>query len=101
MQAVIQAVIQGVTVARDIILTFTIAYSFLIILTALVKYWHQAKNVSMTWAGQVVLGLYLCFLMLNKLTTVVSLIVSSQNLSRTSGRRQGSTFLRILLNCQA
>ena len=74
----------GIYVARDIILSFTLGYSFLVILTALVKYWHQAKNVSMTWMGQVVLGLYLCFLMVNKLTTAISILVSSQTISMIS-----------------
>ena len=34
----------------------SICYSFLVIQSALVKYWHQAKNVSLTWMGQTVLG---------------------------------------------
>ncbi len=83
----------GIYVARDIILSFTLAYSFLVILTALVKYWHQAKNVSMTWMGQVVLGFYLCFLMVNKLTTAISIIVSSQTMSMTTSGHMMTVFM--------
>ena len=85
----------GIYVARDIILSFTLAYSFLVILTALVKYWHQAKNVSMTWMGQVVLGFYLCFLMVNKLTTAISIIVSSQTMSMTTSGHMMTVFMSL------
>ena len=83
----------GIYVARDIILTFTLGYSFLVILTALVKYWHQAKNVSMTWMGQVVLGFYLCFLMVNKLTTAISILIASQSMSMTSSGHIMTVFM--------
>ncbi len=85
----------GIYVARDIILSFTLAYSFLVILTALVKYWHQAKNVSMTWMGQVVLGFYLCFLMVNKMTTAISIIVSSQTMSMTTSGHMMTVFMSL------
>ena len=85
----------GIYVARDIILSFTLAYSFLVILTALVKYWHQAKNVSMTWMGQVVLGFYLCFLMVNKMTTAISILVSSQTMSMTTSGHMMTVFMSL------
>ena len=85
----------GIYVARDIILNFTLAYSFLVILTALVKYWHQAKNVSMTWMGQVVLGFYLCFLMVNKMTTAISILVSSQTMSMTTSGHMMTVFMSL------
>ena len=85
----------GIYVAKDIILSFTLGYSFLVILTALVKYWHQAKNVSMTWMGQVVLGLYLCFLMVNKLTTAISILVSSHTMSMASSGHMMTVFMSL------
>ena len=63
---------------RDIVMTSSLVYSLLIIVTALVKYWHQAKNVSISWMGQIVLGLYLGFLIINKLTTSISLLNTSR-----------------------
>ena len=66
---------------RDVVLSFSLFSSFLIILTALVQYWYQAKNVSMTWMGRLVLGMYLGLLIVNKLTTTISLLSTSKILS--------------------
>jgi len=65
----------------DAVMLTSICYSFLVIQSALVKYWHQAKNVSLTWMGQTVLGIYVGLLMLNKLTTSISLLSSSMKLT--------------------
>ena len=70
----------------DVVMMTSICYSFLVILSALVKYWHQAKNVSLTWMGQVVLGIYVGLLMLNKLTTAISLFSSSMKLTHVTSR---------------
>jgi hypothetical protein len=65
---------------RDVVITGSLLYSLVIFLTALVKYWYQAKNLSVSLAGQVALGLYLLTLGLNRLTTVVSLFATTQPL---------------------
>ena len=72
-----------VYLVRDIVMSCSLVYSLVIILSALVKYWHQAKNVSLSVSGQLVLGIYLGLLVINKLTTVISLLRSCQLLTTT------------------
>ena len=57
-----------------------IIYSLAIILTALVKYWYQSKNLSISLKGQYCLGLYILFVLTNKLTTIISLLATTQPL---------------------
>ena len=57
-----------------------IIYSLAIILTALVKYWYQSKNLSISLKGQYCLGLYMLFVLTNKLTTIISLFATTQPL---------------------
>ena len=57
-----------------------IIYSLAIILTALVKYWYQSKNLSISLKGQYCLGLYILFVLTNKLTTIISLFATTQPL---------------------
>ena len=38
---------------RDVVMTGSLAWSLAVILTALVKYWYQAKNLSVRFSGQV------------------------------------------------
>ena len=71
----------GIIMVKDVVLSCSMLYSLMIILTALVKYWHQAKNVSLSVAGQVILGIYLGLLIINKLTTAISLLRSCQILT--------------------
>merc|ERR1719225_251992 len=67
---------------RDIVMLGSILYSLAFILTALVKYWYQAKNLAISFSGQFVLGLYLFFMTFNRLTTAVSLFATTQPLGR-------------------
>ena len=57
-----------------------IIYSLAIILTALVKYWYQSKNLSISLKGQYCLGLYMLLVLTNKLTTIISLFATTQPL---------------------
>ena len=59
---------------KDVLIVCSLAYSLLVILSSVVKYWYQAKNIAMSWRGQIVLGLYLAALLYNKLTTVISIL---------------------------
>ena len=38
---------------RDVVMTGSLAWSLAVILTALVKYWYQAKNLAVRFSGQV------------------------------------------------
>ena len=67
---------------RDIVMLGSILYSLAFILTALVKYWYQAKNLAISFSGQFILGLYLFFMTFNRLTTAVSLFATTQPLGR-------------------
>jgi len=72
---------------RDVVVLGSILYSLMIVLTALVKYWYQAKNLAISGSGQVVLGLYLCFLTINRLTTAISLFATTQPLNFDDGTK--------------
>ena len=65
----------------------SILYSLMILLTALVKYWYQAKNMLILFGGQVVPGLYFCFLTINRLTTAVSLFPQLSHSSLMIGQK--------------
>ena len=66
-----------VYLVKDVVIVSSLVYSLLVILSSLVKYWYQAKNIAMSWMGQSVLGFYLFFLLFNKLTTVISILSST------------------------
>jgi len=82
---------------RDVVLLGSILYSLMILLTALVKYWYQAKNLAISFAGQVVLGLYLCFLTINRLTTAISLFATTQPLKFDDGGKVPKISLSVAL----
>ena len=67
-----------VYLVKDVLIVCSLAYSLLVILSSAVKYWYQAKNIAMSWRGQIVLGLYLAALLYNKLTTVISILSTSR-----------------------
>ena len=73
---------------RDVVMLGSIIYSMLIIVTALLKYWYQAKHLAISFSGQVALGLYLCFLTINRLTTSVSLFATTQPLKFDDGAKE-------------
>ena len=50
------------------------SYSLLVIVTALIQYWHEAKNTEISWVGRTMLGLYIVFLTANKVTTSLSIL---------------------------
>merc|ERR1719342_185811 len=72
-------------VMRDIVMLGSIIYSLCIIITALVKYWYQSKNLSINVPGQFILGFYLAFMVANKLTTAISLFSTTQPLKFDDG----------------
>ena len=74
----LSSALYGEYLVKDIVIVSWLVYSLLVILTSLVKYWYQAKNIAMSWMGQTVLGFYLFFLLFNKLTTVISILSSSR-----------------------
>jgi len=65
-------------IVRDVVISGSLMYSMSIVLTALVKYWYQAKNLAISWMGQTILGLYMGFLTINKLTTAISIFSNTQ-----------------------
>ena len=66
-------VLSELNLMRDVVILGSVLYSVAIILTALVKYWYQSKNLSISFKGQITLALYMVFLAINKITTFVSL----------------------------
>merc|ERR1719300_219291 len=71
-------------IVRDVVISGSLLYSMGIVLTALVKYWYQAKNMALSWMGQTALGLYMGFLTINKLTTAISIFSNTQLISSAS-----------------
>ena len=82
-----------VYLVKDVMIVCSLAYSLLVILSSAVKYWYQAKNIAMSWRGQIVLGLYLTALLYNKLTTVISILSTS----RLNSPQLHWTFLSLLV----
>ena len=72
--------IEELNLMRDIVILGSVIYGLAIILTALVKYWYQSKDLSISMSGQVVLGCYMFFMITNKLTTAISLFATTQPL---------------------
>ena len=66
-------VLSELNLMRDVVILGSVLYSMAIILTALVKYWYQAKNLSISVKGQITLALYMLFLSINRVTTFISL----------------------------
>ena len=81
------SLIAELNLVRDVVVFGSILYSMMIVLTALVKYWYQSKNLAISLSGQVVLGLYLCFLTINRLTTAISLFATTQPLNFDDGAK--------------
>ena len=67
-------------VMRDFVIFGSIGYGLIVILTALVDYWYQSKNLGIPFKGRVCLGFYLMFLTINKITTAVSLFAITEPL---------------------
>merc|ERR1719186_1451779 len=78
------SVVSELDLVRDVVISGSLLYSLAIVLTALVKYWYQARNLAISWMGQTVLGFYLGFLTINKLTTAISLFSNTQLLNPAS-----------------
>ena len=75
-----RGLVSELNLMRDVVMLGSIIYSLAIILTALVKYWYQSKNLSISIKGQYCLGLYMFFVITNKLTTIISLFATTQPL---------------------
>ena len=73
-----RSLVSELNLVRDFVISGSIMYSFGIVLTALVKYWYQAKNRALSWMGQTVLGFYMGLLTMNKLTTAISIFSNTQ-----------------------
>ena len=84
-------------VMRDVVILGSVLYSLAIVLTALVKYWYQSKNLAISVKGQFTLGLYMFCLTLNKLTTIVSLFSNSQPLQSKKGDNPPSLTLTMAI----
>jgi len=78
------SVVAELDLVRDVVISGSLFYSFGIVLTALVKYWYQAKNLAISWMGQAVLCFYMGFLTVNKLTTAISIFSNTQLISSAS-----------------
>ena len=73
-------VLSGLNLMRDVVMSASVLWSMFVIISALVKYWYQAKNLAVTLQGQVCLGLYFLALSVNRLTTIISLFANTQPL---------------------
>merc|ERR1740123_2175291 len=76
---------------RDVVILGSVLYSVAIILTALVKYWYQSKNLSISFKGQITLALYMLFLAINKITTFISLFSLVRPSDENDDQRGGLT----------
>ena len=59
------------------IVIYSIIYGLLVIWTALLEYWHQSKNLGISFRGRVPLSFYLLFLTSNKITCTLALFLST------------------------
>ena len=73
-------ILSGLNLMRDVVMGSSILWSMFVIISALVKYWYQAKNLAVTLQGQICLGLYFLALSVNRLTTIISLFANTQPL---------------------
>ena len=81
----------GLNLMRDVVMFGSVLWSMFVIISALVKYWYQAKNLAVTLQGQICLGLYFTSLSINRLTTVISLFATTQPLPPNVPFDDGST----------
>ena len=73
-------ILSGLNLMRDVVMGASILWSMFVIISALVKYWYQAKNLAVSLQGQICLGLYFLALSVNRLTTIISLFANTQPL---------------------
>jgi len=64
---------------------FSLLYSFFMAISAFMMYWIQAKSHSISVGGKVVLGMYFCCMLFNRLTTYISIFSITQPLQFDNG----------------
>jgi len=70
---------------KDMFFGVSMITSLLAVVTALTNYWYLAKNLALSWAGQVIIGCYLTCMVVNRLTTYISVFAITQPVQYDTG----------------
>jgi len=75
---------------RDFVIGFSLVYSFGMVTSALVRYWYQGKNLSLSMGGRVILFAYMSAMTFNRLTIYISIFSVTQPLLFDNGTQDPS-----------
>ncbi|XP_023348510.1 uncharacterized protein LOC111717230, partial [Eurytemora carolleeae] len=81
-------ILEELNLVRDFVMGSSLMYSFFMVLSALVRYWFQAKNLCLSVGGRIVLTAYLSALTFNRLTTYISIFSITQPLKFDNGHEE-------------
>ena len=71
-------------IVKDVVIVVCVLYSFLIIVTALVRYINQSKNLNLQMMGKACLSMYISCNVVARLTMFIALFSTAEATEKTS-----------------